>query len=270
MQIGANSWRRYGYFRSSESVAIRDNMFACSPDTPSRTPAATQEWITVNKDYSSQRYVDLDQINRENVNQLKQVCEAQLNEPGWFSSGMLMVQRTLYVSTLRATYAVDAATCELRWRHVLKLGRTANISSRGLGYLDGAIFRGAADGRVIALTRRLARCCGTRSMAIRNKTNPSSPRRLAGTARYSSATQLATWEFAAVSSRSTPKRARNSGGSIPFPNLARGNRKVVASGRHSHSIRRPVKSLARSPTRHQILIHQSGRATTSIPMLSLR
>jgi alcohol dehydrogenase (cytochrome c) len=114
----------------------------------------TNDWLTVNKDYSSQRYVDLDQINTGNVAGLKPVCEAQLNEPSWFSSGVLMVDRTLYVSTLRATYAVDAATCEVRWRDLIKLGRAANISSRGPGYLDGTIFRGTADGRVIALDAR--------------------------------------------------------------------------------------------------------------------
>src|SRR5271169_1004927 len=94
-----------------------------------------QEWITINKDYSSQRYVDLDQIDSQNVGGLKEVCETQLNEPSWFSSGLLMVGRTLYVSTLRATYAIDAATCELKWRNILELGRTANIGSRGPGYL---------------------------------------------------------------------------------------------------------------------------------------
>src|SRR5208282_3863703 len=109
-----------------------------------------QEWITINKDYSSQRYVDLDQINSQNVGGLKEVCEPQLHEPSWFSSGLLMVGRTLYVSTLRATYAIDAATCELKWRNILELGKTANIGSRGPGYLDGTIFRGTADGRVIA------------------------------------------------------------------------------------------------------------------------
>jgi len=65
----------------------------------------SQEWTTVNKDYSSQRYVNLDQITPANVGTLKEVCEARLNEPSWFSSGVLMVGRTLYVTTLRATYA---------------------------------------------------------------------------------------------------------------------------------------------------------------------
>ena len=32
-----------------------------------------EEWITVNKDYSSQRYVDLDQITPQNVSAMKEV-----------------------------------------------------------------------------------------------------------------------------------------------------------------------------------------------------
>src|SRR5271170_4124555 len=117
-------------------------------ETPLR---GADDWFTVNKDYSSQRYVDLDQITPQNVGGLKELCELQLNEPSWFSSGLLMVGRTLYVSTLRATYALDASSCELRWRNVIELKQTANISSRGPAYLDGMIFRGTADGRVIAL-----------------------------------------------------------------------------------------------------------------------
>jgi len=130
-------------------VCFTAALLVCSFGT-SVAAQETQDWITINKDYSSQRYVNLDQITPANVSTLKEVCETQLNEPSWFSSGLLMVGRTLYVSTLRATYAIDAATCELRWRNILELGRTANIGSRGPGYLDGMIFRGTADGRVIA------------------------------------------------------------------------------------------------------------------------
>src|SRR5215471_4943857 len=46
------------------------------------------DWITINKDYSSQRFVDLDQITPQNVCKLKEVCEIQLNEPNLFSSGI--------------------------------------------------------------------------------------------------------------------------------------------------------------------------------------
>ena len=115
------------------------------------TPVAAQEWTTINKDYSSQRYVDLDQITPKNVGGLKESCEFQLNEASWFSSGLLIVDRTLFVDTMRATYAIDATTCALRWRTVLKFSVPANINNRGPAYMDGTIFRGTVDGRVVAL-----------------------------------------------------------------------------------------------------------------------
>ncbi len=109
-------------------------------------------WITVNKDYSSQRYVDLDQINAGNVQNLREVCEIQLNEPVYFTSGLLKVGNTLYITTFRGTYAFDATNCDLRWRQVLDFKQvTAAIGQRGAAYLDGRIFRGTADGRVIAM-----------------------------------------------------------------------------------------------------------------------
>jgi alcohol dehydrogenase (cytochrome c) len=115
--------------------------------------APAEDWITINKDYSSQRYVDLDQIMPANVGNLKEVCEIQLSEPTQFSSGLLKVGRTLYVTTPRATYAFDAATCQLRWRQVIDFNQTAagSFSQRGPGYLDGRIFRGTGDGRMLAL-----------------------------------------------------------------------------------------------------------------------
>jgi alcohol dehydrogenase (cytochrome c) len=116
---------------------------------------AADDWFTMNKDYSSQRYVDLDQITPENIGDLKEVCEVQLNQAVIFGSGLLMVGDTLYVGTNRQTVAFDAATCALRWRHVLDFNHTPIGSGvRGLGYLDGKVFRGTNDGRVMAFDAR--------------------------------------------------------------------------------------------------------------------
>ena len=112
---------------------------------------AAGDWITMNKDYSAQRYVDLDQINKDNVGNLKEVCEVGLNQPVLFSSGLLMAEGTLYVETNRLTVAIDAATCALRWRDVLEFKqRPIGVGVRGLGYADGKVFRGTHDGRVMA------------------------------------------------------------------------------------------------------------------------
>jgi len=119
---------------------------------------SVDDWITMNKDYSSQRYVDLDQITPANVGNLKEVCEIRLNEPIWFNSGLLKVGRTLYANTTRVTYAFDAATCDLRWRYMIDFKQTsATANNRGSGYFEGRIFRGTGDGRVIALDANTGR-----------------------------------------------------------------------------------------------------------------
>jgi len=107
------------------------------------------DWITVNKDYSSQRYVDLDQITPNNVADLQEVCELQLNEPANLSTGLLKIGKTLYVTTGSRTVALDAVTCDVRWQQIEALG-AGNSNARGAGYWDGKIFRGMSDGRLIA------------------------------------------------------------------------------------------------------------------------
>jgi alcohol dehydrogenase (cytochrome c) len=140
------SWFLAGLFAMPPLVGIGGSADGAS---------AADDWITMNKDYSSQRYVDLDQITPENVSDLKEVCEVQLNQPVVFSSGLLMAGDTLYVGTDRLTVAIDAATCELRWRHVLDFNhKPIGSGVRGLGYLDGKVFRGTNDGRVIAFDAR--------------------------------------------------------------------------------------------------------------------
>src|SRR5215469_4833002 len=100
------------------------------------------DWITINKNYFGQRYVDLDQIMPRNVGRLKEVCEIQLNENSLFSTGLLKVGRTLYVNLANVTYAFDAATCDLRWLHRIEyqlVPKTGN--NRGPAFFDGAIYR---------------------------------------------------------------------------------------------------------------------------------
>ncbi len=59
------------------------------------------------------------------------------------------------------TYAIDAETCELRWRHVVhdivKVGNFRSSNNRGVAYLDGKLFRGTADGRLISLDAKIGK-----------------------------------------------------------------------------------------------------------------
>ncbi|HEU4888284.1 MAG TPA: hypothetical protein VFV49_10380 [Thermoanaerobaculia bacterium] len=55
-----------------------------SPQSPPQSsPQSFPQWFTVNQDYSSQRYVDLDQIRPRNVGTLKKICQLGLNTVRW-------------------------------------------------------------------------------------------------------------------------------------------------------------------------------------------
>ena len=55
----------------------------------------------------------------------------------------------LYGTTDTDTFALDAATCQERWR-VHEDAQTFFRTNRGVAYLEGRLFRGLQDGRVVA------------------------------------------------------------------------------------------------------------------------
>jgi hypothetical protein len=73
------------------------------PPSAAETAPAANDWFTMNKDYSAQRYVDLDQITPKNVAGLKGICEVELNQPVTFNSGLLIAGGPLHVATNRQT-----------------------------------------------------------------------------------------------------------------------------------------------------------------------
>jgi len=115
----------------------------------------TADWVTYNKTLAGNRYSPLAGITRENVGSLRRVCAFQLDRPANMQSSLLAIEGTLYFTTLEDTYAVDATDCRLRWRHTYHLARRPrfdpNEVNRGLGWLDGHLYRGSNDGRLYAL-----------------------------------------------------------------------------------------------------------------------
>jgi alcohol dehydrogenase (cytochrome c) len=64
---------------------------------------------------------------------------------------------TMYLTTAEHTYAIDAATCGLRWRHTYNYSPHPDFDlkvNRGAAYADGRLFRGTNDGRLLALDAR--------------------------------------------------------------------------------------------------------------------
>jgi alcohol dehydrogenase (cytochrome c) len=117
--------------------------------------ASSGPWPTYNNAYDGQRFSAAQSITPENVTTLKRVCEAHLGDPGAFHSGLVVIGDMLYVTTVHTTVALDPTNCAIRWRHVYQpVQEEQNPVNRGVAYLDGRIFRGTSDGRVLALDAR--------------------------------------------------------------------------------------------------------------------
>jgi alcohol dehydrogenase (cytochrome c) len=124
------------------------------------------EWLTYNKGLNGQRYSSLKQITTENASRLGQVCRVQIDGPGSFHGGLIVQGNTIYTGTPRETVALDATTCALRWKYEYRPEEdTCGGSSRGVALLDGRLFRGTCDGRLIALDASTGRLLWKNAMA---------------------------------------------------------------------------------------------------------
>ncbi|MFL5402131.1 MAG: pyrroloquinoline quinone-dependent dehydrogenase [Gemmatimonadales bacterium] len=118
------------------------------------TPDPQTDWAGYNNTLTGERFSLLDQITPANVTGLRRVCAYDLGERAAMEAGPVVVDGTLYVTTAENTYAIDAATCALRWKHTYQYspGPPFDLKvNRGVAYLNGRLFRGANDGRVYAL-----------------------------------------------------------------------------------------------------------------------
>jgi alcohol dehydrogenase (cytochrome c) len=110
-------------------------------------------WLMTNRSYDGQRYVALDQINTTNVAGLKQVCSFDSGVQAPAQSTPLLYDGLIYFTAAQSTFAIDASTCEVVWRHEWKLkGKMLSPVNRGLAMKDGRLVRGTSDGFLIALS----------------------------------------------------------------------------------------------------------------------
>jgi alcohol dehydrogenase (cytochrome c) len=114
------------------------------------TPPADEGWPSYNGSLSSQRFFAAAAIDRRNVARLTATCVFDLGLDTSFQTGPLVIGNTLYGTTEKETFAMDAANCQPRWRIREQVEDSILKTNRGLAFLDGRLFRGLQDGRVVA------------------------------------------------------------------------------------------------------------------------
>ena len=111
---------------------------------------AVTGWPSYNRTLTSERYAPHDQVNKSNVSRLKQLCILDLDVDVNFQAGPIVIDRTMYVTADREILAIDALTCQQKWRVRENSASPALRVKRGAAYLDGRLFRGSGDGDVLA------------------------------------------------------------------------------------------------------------------------
>ncbi len=119
----------------------------------------TAQWLAYGRTHSEQRFNPLDEINENNVNELKVDWYLDLPKDVGLVSTPLVVDGILYFTgTMNIIRAVDAVTGERIWEfdpevreHIKGKKQTGWSHSRGISFYKGKIFTATWDGRLIAI-----------------------------------------------------------------------------------------------------------------------
>ena len=150
--MGIN-WARY-LNAPAGTIEIEMAPGAAAGSKPAFNPAAYdtgKDWASYNKTLTSERFSPVAQITPANASQLKVLCTFDTGKFTGFNSGLVEVRGRLLFSTEFDTYAIDPNDCRPIW-HAREhyAPSTPQDVSRGVAVMDGRVFRGTQDGRVIA------------------------------------------------------------------------------------------------------------------------
>jgi PQQ-dependent dehydrogenase (methanol/ethanol family) len=138
---------------TTEVNSAYKGVVAAAPSLPAEAPlpnTTTGDWPSYNRTLTSERYSQLRQINTKNVGKLKVLCTYDVDEFAAFESGLIMVENALIGTTEFDIFSLNPATCAENWRTHEDYPPSLLPANRGAAYMDGLLFRGTQDGRVLA------------------------------------------------------------------------------------------------------------------------
>lgn len=116
------------------------------------------DWLSYGRNYQEDRYSELAQINKENLNELGLAWTLDLATKRGLQASPLVVDGIMYFSiTWSRVYAVDARKGKVIWKYDPKVPREravklcCGVVNRGVALYKGSVFVGTLDGRLISL-----------------------------------------------------------------------------------------------------------------------
>ena len=113
--------------------------------------ATVDDWPSYNKTLTSERYSPLSLINTKNVNRLKIICSYDTKQYTSFEAGLIVVNGAMIGTTEHDIFSIDPINCHQNWRTSESYKAASVLAvNRGAAYMNGRLFRGTEDGRVLA------------------------------------------------------------------------------------------------------------------------
>lgn len=117
-----------------------------------------EDWLSVGRNYSEDRFSPLAQITKQNIDSLGLAWTLNLGTTKGFEATPLVVDGIMYVSgPWSIVYAIDVRKGELIWTYDPKVPREygeiacCDVVNRGVALYQGLVFVGTLDGRLVAI-----------------------------------------------------------------------------------------------------------------------
>lgn len=131
--------------------AIDDNALKAADANPG-------DWLSYGRNYSEDRYSTLDQISKDNLDELGLAWSLELPSTRGVQATPIVVDGIMYFTgPWSVVYAVDARKGEIIWTHDPEVPRVkagdmcCGVVNRGVALYEGAVFVGTMDGRMISI-----------------------------------------------------------------------------------------------------------------------
>lgn len=180
---------------AKSSLFIMTGALVACAQMPKSSTSLTQDWPSFGRDYSSQRFSPITQINTENVKQLTEAWQYKSGVTASFQTTPIVQNGVMYLSLpFNHVVALNAKTGKEIWHYTHNRRKDWKMccgpANRGVAVANGKVFIGTVDARLIALNATtgakewdidvVESAISTEGQDALNKDDPNSGRKVTG------------------------------------------------------------------------------------------
>lgn len=132
------------------------DMHTVTQDLLDKAAGDANNFLHTNGNYNQTRFYPAQQINRENIHQLKRAWVFQTEVKDSMETSPIVINGVMYVTTsFNHVYALDAATGNQIWHYKHKMGDITTYccgpNNRGVAAYGNKVYMGTLDAKLVAL-----------------------------------------------------------------------------------------------------------------------